>query len=289
MTPERIAEIRRKPHGPDVADLMDTVEQLRAENDRLRRSVLNQCGDNLCHLTDAEVTELSAHPGRIPPWSEFSQSCQRFHTQIAALCGEIQGCMTIAQLEAELEKGRGAIKAMSSQLRMGIEAMKALQRAEQDSVESRDRIAQLEGEKREATEALRVATLCKDRLRAAIRYSAERAFSTLLHRQREWSLAIFGPSGSFRNEQILAHLRKELAEIEAEPADLVEWCDLILLACDGYWRNGGQPEHLMRDLLAKQAINRERKWARTDEGTMEHVREVENVEQIGGINAVKRA
>lgn len=52
-----------------------------------------------------------------------------------------------------------------------------------------------------------------------------------------WSLDTFGPGDRLRG--ILAHIRKELGEIEASPADLEEWVDVVLLAMDGAWRVAG--------------------------------------------------
>jgi hypothetical protein len=57
-----------------------------------------------------------------------------------------------------------------------------------------------------------------------------------LFRQRDFSLRTFGPGQ--RTHGVLDHIRKELAEIEAKPADLTEWVDVILLALDGAWRAG---------------------------------------------------
>ena len=93
----------------------------------------------------------------------------------------------------------------------------------------------------------------------------------------QWSLATFGPGA--RTKGICAHIRKELAEIEAEPLDLEEWIDVFLLATDGYWRawvakHGQAWERdrnsqsmmldmaldFIRDIRAKQAKNTARTW-----------------------------
>ena len=81
----------------------EQIAALTAERDRLRLAVLNQCGDNLCHLTDEEATEAGAS-GRIPPWPEFQESCRRFHALVSRQSGELTGCMTIAMLEAEVQR-----------------------------------------------------------------------------------------------------------------------------------------------------------------------------------------
>lgn len=93
-------------------------------------------------------------------------------------------------------------------------------------------------------------------------------------RQRLWSRKTFG--NGKRTKGIIAHIRKELAEIEAKPDDLEEWIDVVILALDGYWRHGGEPIDLMWHLQAKQDKNYERQWPAPgpeDEPT-EHVREV---------------
>ncbi len=92
-------------------------------------------------------------------------------------------------------------------------------------------------------------------------------------RQRQWSRKTFGEGK--RTLGIIAHIRKELAEIEAKPDDLEEWIDVAILALDGYWRHGGEPADLMAHLQAKQDKNFARKWPAPgpeDEPT-EHVRE----------------
>ncbi len=95
---------------------------------------------------------------------------------------------------------------------------------------------------------------------AALRKSEERAgFSLLTHlrRQREWSERTFGPGD--RAKGVVDHIRKELLEIEAEPAG-TEWVDVIILALDGFWRAGYSPEQIIAALVAKQAKNEARTW-----------------------------
>ena len=79
-----------------------------------------------------------------------------------------------------------------------------------------------------------------------------------LNRQREWSKRTFG-AGS-RVGGITKHIEKELAEIRADPCDLMEWVDVMILAMDGYWRNGGDPRMLFGMLLEKQGINFQRRY-----------------------------
>lgn len=95
-----------------------------------------------------------------------------------------------------------------------------------------------------------------------------------LVRQRAFSRNTFGPG--HRSKGVVDHIRKELLEIEADPLDLVEWIDVVLLALDGAWRTGASPSAIARTLEAKQTKNECRQWPdwRTmspDEG-IQHVR-----------------
>ena len=98
---------------------------------------------------------------------------------------------------------------------------------------------------------------------------------TQLARQRDFSARTFGPGA--RTQGVLDHIRKELKEIEAEPGDLSEWIDVIILACDGALRAGHAPEAIVKAWIAKQARNEKRKWPdwRTadPDKAIEHVKE----------------
>lgn len=79
-----------------------------------------------------------------------------------------------------------------------------------------------------------------------------------LERQREWSERTFGPGN--RTQGVLDHIRKELTEIEADPLDLSEWVDVLILAFDGAWRAGWQPQEIIDAIRAKQTKNEGRSW-----------------------------
>ena len=79
-----------------------------------------------------------------------------------------------------------------------------------------------------------------------------------LYRQRAFSFRTFGPGT--RTAGVCDHIRKELSEIEAAPADISEWVDVILLALDGAWRSGATPEQIAEAIEAKQTKNENRKW-----------------------------
>ena len=83
-------------------------------------------------------------------------------------------------------------------------------------------------------------------------------FRAHLHRQREFSELTFGPGR--RTAGVVDHIRKELREIEAEPGDLREWVDVVILALDGAWRAGFDPDEIIDTLVTKQARNEARKW-----------------------------
>lgn len=79
-----------------------------------------------------------------------------------------------------------------------------------------------------------------------------------LRRQAAWSRLTFGPGP--RVAGILAHIRKELEEVEANPTDLTEWADVVILALDGAWRAGGEPQQIIDTIRAKQTENEARTW-----------------------------
>ncbi len=97
-----------------------------------------------------------------------------------------------------------------------------------------------------------------------------------LERQRKFSLETFGPGA--RQAGVLAHIRKECAEVETagRHARLEEWIDLVLLALDGAWRSGHEPAAIVAALAAKQAKNERRDWpdwrTASPDAPIEHVR-----------------
>lgn len=79
-----------------------------------------------------------------------------------------------------------------------------------------------------------------------------------LLRQRDFSQKAYGPGA--RTRAVIDHIRKELLEIEADPADISEWVDVIILGFDGAWRAGWEPADIVRALVAKQTKNEARVW-----------------------------
>lgn len=99
-------------------------------------------------------------------------------------------------------------------------------------------------------------------------------FAAHLRNQREWSERTFGPGA--RTAGVIDHIRKELREIEADPLDVAEWIDVVILALDGAWRAGYSPDQIIGAIRAKQSKNEARAWPdwRTadPDKAIEHVR-----------------
>jgi hypothetical protein len=97
---------------------------------------------------------------------------------------------------------------------------------------------------------------------AALNVAAETCvqfdFVAHLRRQAEFSFRAFGPG--MRTAGVCDHIRKELIEIEAAPADVSEWMDVAILALDGAWRAGATPEQIVEALVGKQTKNEQRSW-----------------------------
>lgn len=118
----------------------------------------------------------------------------------------------------------------------------------------------------------------KEAWRAAVRPMIEESVWFYLTKARAWSGATFGPG--HRTAGVVDHIRKELVEIEASPQDLREWTDVVILALDGFWRAGGEPDQLEVYLHEKLGKNMRRLWpdwrsAPTGQA-IEHVRGVED-------------
>lgn len=109
--------------------------------------------------------------------------------------------------------------------------------------------------------------------------------------QARWSEATFGPGP--RTAGVIDHIRKELAEVEADPLDLREWVDVLILAIDGAWRSGHTGAEIITAVKAKQARNEARAWpdwrtAPTDRA-IEHVRDPAPEPDEGDVQRVAEA
>ncbi|MEM9355204.1 MAG: dATP/dGTP pyrophosphohydrolase domain-containing protein [Pseudomonadota bacterium] len=98
-----------------------------------------------------------------------------------------------------------------------------------------------------------------------------------MKRQRAFSKATFGPGE--RTAGICDHIRKDLNEIQSAQSRVTraeEYVDVVLLALDGLWRAGLQPDEIAEAIEAKQTQNEMHNWpdwrtAPTDQAT-EHIR-----------------
>jgi hypothetical protein len=79
-----------------------------------------------------------------------------------------------------------------------------------------------------------------------------------LDRQRAWSARTFGPGD--RTAGVIDHIKKELVEVEAQPDDVEEWADILILGFDGALRAGHEPQAIIDAIKAKQAKNEARTW-----------------------------
>lgn len=83
-------------------------------------------------------------------------------------------------------------------------------------------------------------------------------FIGYLKKQIAWSRKTFGPGR--RTVGICKHIESELKEIQANPGDLFEWLDVVILALDGAWRAGFTSEEIIEGLKKKQTVNFRRKY-----------------------------
>lgn len=112
------------------------------------------------------------------------------------------------------------------------------------------------------------------------------SFEDHLKRQISFSKAVFGPGQ--RMKGLIAHIRKELYEIEEADNDPREWVDVVILGLDGLWRSlyernpTAYTDDLAREsvryIIEKQNKNESRDWPdwRTadEDKPIEHVRGV---------------
>lgn len=93
--------------------------------------------------------------------------------------------------------------------------------------------------------------------------------------QKAWSEETFGPGK--RLGGVLAHIRKELEEVEAAPDDISEWADLLVLVLDGATRQGFTGYEILLAYHEKMSVNMLREWPDWrdfgEDEPIEHVRE----------------
>ena len=81
-----------------------------------------------------------------------------------------------------------------------------------------------------------------------------------LKRQIGFSKEAYGPARPGALEGVIDHIENELIEVKADPTDLKEWVDLIILSFDGAWKCGYTAEQICVAIEAKQTINENRTW-----------------------------
>ena len=74
-------------------------------------------------------------------------------------------------------------------------------------------------------------------------------------------------------QSILAHLRKEISELEESPDDIMEFADCFMLLCDAASYQNIAMSDIWRAMGEKLQINKNRKWGKPNsEGFVEHIR-----------------
>lgn len=98
--------------------------------------------------------------------------------------------------------------------------------------------------------------------------------AAFIERKREHSSRVFGNQSY---EGALDHLILEISEIRDAPGDVTEWADALLLALDGAWRAGHEPQAIIDAVHNKQVRNEVRTWQKPADPTkaIKHVAEPE--------------
>lgn len=98
-------------------------------------------------------------------------------------------------------------------------------------------------------------------------------FERLAADHADWSQETFGSDLSRDWTGPLAHLRKEIGEIEEQPMDREEWADALLLLLDAARRAGFNAAGLILAAEYKLSINKNRVWQKPNaDGSVERVR-----------------
>lgn len=98
-------------------------------------------------------------------------------------------------------------------------------------------------------------------------------FATLGREHGEWSQTQFGLDSERGPEGPLAHLAKEVEEMAADPTDLSEYADGLLLLLDASRRAGFTADQLLEAASVKLKVNMEREWGEPNpDGSVEHIR-----------------
>jgi hypothetical protein len=86
----------------------------------------------------------------------------------------------------------------------------------------------------------------------------------------DWANATF-PKEHMSCGPVIDHLRDELDEVEADPTNIEEWADVLLLILHGTRNQGILFSALLDQARSKHAINVARKWGKPDSrGVVRH-------------------
>lgn len=97
----------------------------------------------------------------------------------------------------------------------------------------------------------------------------------------QWADATFGTPDKRGPIGPLKHLAKEAGEAQANPKDLTEYADCLLLILDASRRAGFTPMQLVVAGQDKLQVNKTRKWATpTSDEPVEHVRDDKSIEPL---------
>jgi len=70
----------------------------------------------------------------------------------------------------------------------------------------------------------------------------------------------------------MAHLKQEADEVVADPQDILEWADCMILLFDAARREGFSTDELYHGMQKKLGINKKRKWGQAGtDGVVRHV------------------
>jgi hypothetical protein len=101
-------------------------------------------------------------------------------------------------------------------------------------------------------------------------------FTDLIFEQSKWSQETFGTDAERGPIGPLKHLAKEASEAQANPKDIKEHADILILWLDASRRAGFKPMQVVEAALEKMKENKARKWppkgSMPDEA-VEHIRE----------------
>lgn len=98
----------------------------------------------------------------------------------------------------------------------------------------------------------------------------------MMHRLRkfqhdtfQWAKATFPEATT---ETCFNHLKREIKEILADPSDMTEWADGLMLYLQAASYSGVNVDELLPYMQDKFAVNKQRDWGKKDnEGVYQHV------------------